>query len=409
MGCLLLLVSPLNAGISLTGYYKQFFTGFWLPAYRNMGERVSTPAEGMVQSRLRLDLKADLGRGLQFETAWDLSPQIAGGDFSAGFDGDLQMSSYRAGDLERRLYPDPGQSAGSLTLTHNLDRLFFTFHLDFADVYVGRQAISWGSGHFVNPTDIIAPFTFNELDVEDRRGVDAVRIRIPVGSLDELDFGYVAGENFKGENSAWFARGKFYLFHTDVSLLVMDFQRHLMLGIDLTRALGGAGVWLEGAHVIPGFFSNTASETDPYTRLSAGLDYNFAGGWYTFFEYHFNSAGASETVRYPDIFRQSGVAEGAVYLMGRHYLNAGLVYQLHPLIPVTAMVICNAGDGSVVFAPSAEYNIRENVYLVLGAYLGIGDSYEMVTDPGTGQPTPALESEFGAYPDLLYTAFRIYF
>lgn len=405
----LALAAPLGGETVLTGYYKHFFTAFRPAPYQWSEEIFRDPVEGISQARLRLNLKTGLSENLRLEAAWDLSPVLTGGDFAAAFGGELQLSEYRAADFDRRLYPGPDGDVGSFTLTHNLDRLFFSLRLDFADIYIGRQAISWGSAHFINPTDIISPFTFNELDVEDRRGVDALRVRIPVGALDELDFGYVAGKDFRGENSTWFARGKFYLLNTDASLLVMNFRQNLLLGLDLTRAVGGAGVWLEGAHVVPGFFAQGAVDTDPYTRVSAGVDYNFPGGWYAFLEYHYSSAGVSDPERYLEIFQRPAVTEGAVYLMGRHYLNAAVVHQIHPLVPVTALVIWNPGDGSLVFAPSAEYNLRENVYLALGAYLGFGEKAQRISDPLSGETLPVLRSEFGLYPDLVYTSFRIYF
>jgi len=120
---------------------------------------------------------------------------------------------------------------------------------------VGRQAIAWGNARIINPTDIIAPFSFNELDTEERRGVDAVRVRIPLGMMDELDLGVVAGRDFNRDRSAFFIRGKTYLLKTDLSLLMTGFRKHLMIGFDLSRSVGGAGIWLEAAHVSP-FFSN---------------------------------------------------------------------------------------------------------------------------------------------------------
>ncbi|MBN2105171.1 bifunctional alpha,alpha-trehalose-phosphate synthase (UDP-forming)/trehalose-phosphatase [bacterium] len=57
-----------------------------------------------------------------------------------------------------------------------------------AAVYCGRQDIVWGSARTVNPMDVIAPFSFGSLDTEDRRGVDAIRLRIPVGCMGEIDF-----------------------------------------------------------------------------------------------------------------------------------------------------------------------------------------------------------------------------
>jgi len=84
----------------------------------------------------------------------------------------------------------------------NLDRLYATVAAPHFDLYVGRQAIAWGSARAVNPTDIIAPFLYTEIDTEDRVGVDAARLRIPAGALGEIDAAYVGGEDLEWGQSA---------------------------------------------------------------------------------------------------------------------------------------------------------------------------------------------------------------
>jgi hypothetical protein len=162
------------------------------------------------------------------------------------------------------------------------------------DLFVGRQAIAWGSAKAINPSDIIAPFLYTEIDTEDRVGVDAARLRMAAGSLGEVDLGYVAGDDFKWEESAAFARGKFYAGKTDFALIAMVFRENAMASADVTRAVGGAGTWCEAAYVWAGPLDARADSTsnNDYLRLSAGADYNFASGIYTFLEYHYNGAGA---------------------------------------------------------------------------------------------------------------------
>ena len=107
-------------------------------------------------------------------------------------------------------------------------------------------------------------------------------------------------------------------------------------------------------------------------RLSAGADYNFVQGVYAFVEYHFNSAGQSDPDRYfNNLFytKRTAYVEGAVYLLGRHYIIPGISWQLTPLATVFAEVLSNLNDGSLLIAPSLEYNISDNLYLSLGGAL----------------------------------------
>lgn len=397
--------------ISLRGYYKNFSILFMPPAYKLSDTTVSDPDIGAVNNRVRIKLTFHPSNKISFHFAYDLSSRIQDPSlfeediFFAG----LKPLEYRLSDFRDRVYPEPGDPAVSFGLFHNLDRFFMTIKTAFADIFVGRQAIAWGSARVINPTDIIAPFSFNELDKEERRGVDAIRVRVPLGIMDELDMGFVAGKNFDSEKNAFFLRGKIYKFQTDMSLLLIAFRKHLLIGVDLARALGGAGFWLETSYVIPDYFRETKNSKDKnYLRASIGLDYNLNPKTYGFLEYHFNSAGKNQPEDYTSLFDSPAYQDGSVYLMGKHYLNIGSTYQLSALIPVTGLLIFNLSDRSLILSPFLEYNIAENIYLAAGAYIGLGKNPEIVFGPLIPRPL-LLFSEFGTYPDMLFTSFRVYF
>ncbi|MBS3817922.1 hypothetical protein KGY73_00225 [bacterium] len=413
-GFLLMASIPLAAAgtsLQVNGYYKSFFIGILQPHYQMNNQSIHKPTLGAVNNRLRLKFSSQLTHRLSLDFSYDFSPRIQDPSL---FDGQLffaqtEPRSYRFKDIPQKIYPSNDERTGSFALLNNLDRFFFTMRLNFADVYIGRQAISWGSARVINPSDVIAPFAFNELDVEERRGVDALRVRIPLGMMDELDIGFVAGKNFDLKESAYFLRSKFYVYRTDFSLLLMNFKQHLMMGFDAARSIGGTGGWFEAAYVIP-FYKNKDShpkETN-YLRISTGLDYNLSSKTYGFLEYHFNSAGKNQPEDYTQEFQYSPFKDGTVYLLGKHYLHAGITYQITPLLPFNGLLIFNINDQSLTFSPTVEYNIGENIYLSGGAYIGLGENPEI---PSPSLPSSPLifHSEFGAYPDIFFTSFKIYF
>ena len=55
-----------------------------------------------------------------------------------------------------------------------------------------------------------------------------------------------------------------------------------------------------------------------------------------------------------------------------------------------------------------EYNIAENIYVSAGPFIRIERSPETATGGDDGR-TQKLRSEFGGYPDIYYSSFRIYF
>jgi hypothetical protein len=404
--------APAEEAFSFRGYVKSFSILLVPPAATLDGGTVRETDMGAVSNRLRLMFTLRPSKGLSFDAAYDLSPRIQDTRlFSESLFGlSLNLPSYRVADFRNPLYPGPGSMPESFALYHNLDRCMVTIRTGVGDIILGRQPIAWGSARVVNPTDVLAPFAFNELDKEDRTGVDAVRVRVPLGTMDELDAGFVAGDKLRAADNAFYVRGKVNRFKTDISGLVLAFRQNLLLGLDLARSIGGAGAWLEAACVIPGALrpGGRLEGDKDYFRASAGMDYNFGPKTYGFIEYHFNSAGGARPADYASLPGTVAYRDGAVYLLGRHYVSLGTTYQLSALMPFTGLLIVNLTDPSVVFSPSVDYNIAQNIYLAGGAYIGLGRKSEILP---TMSPLPGtlFHSEFGAYPDMLYLSFRVYF
>ncbi len=387
-----------DAELQISGYYKNFSTGLASPL-------PDEPIIGAVNNRLRLNLAYTPIDTLSLDLAYDFAPRIQ--DLSlfsespiVGAAGSLH---YRVVDFDTTIYPDEGDPEGSFGLFHNLDRAAVAYGADFGDITIGRQAIAWGSARVVNPTDVIAPYAYNQLDTEDRIGVDAIRVQIPIGVLGEFDTGYVFGENLAFEKSAFFLRSQLNAVETDFSIALLGFREHLMTGFDIARGIGGAGFWLEAAYVYANAFNSENGEAEDYLRASVGLDYSFGGIAYGFIEYHFSGAGVGEPGDYLDNLSQSAYADGGVYLMGRHYFVPGLSYQITPLIALSGVVLSNISDPSVFPSLQIEYNFAQDIYLSAGGFIGIGKR------PETEDAETQFKSEFGGYPTLFFLSFRLYF
>jgi hypothetical protein len=397
--------------VSISGYYKNFSTALIQPNIEDLPGYTDRPTVGAVTNRLRLHGDVRFSKRVSLNAAYDLSPRIQ--DPSLFQDSPIAVGlntfAYRGADIDRRLFPQNSDDLASFAVMQNLDRLFLTVHAPWADMYVGRQAISWGSARVINPTDVIVPFMFNDLDIEDRIGVDAVRVRIPVGMMSEIDAGYVFGDDFAFNRSAPFVRTRWYRWKTDITLIAIGFRRNLMAGIDVARAIGGAGVWIESAYVFAGALDkHLRNPKEDYFRTSIGADFSLRDGTYLFAEYHFNQAGSCDPDRYLSQLQTAAYRDGAVYLMGRHYLTPGITYQITPLITLTGEAMMNLCGPSLFVMPRVDYNIAENIYIAAGTYLGLGGRPHFVYDPDSG-PEIILRSEFGAYPDVFFTSFRIYF
>lgn len=388
--------------VSVAGYVKSYASAYHYPDYTLAAYPTSAPPLGAVSNRLRLKVRWPIARWISADVAYELDARTQDRSFFAedaiaGAVGRI----YRVDDLERRFYPGSGDRVSSFGLYQNLDRAQLAIRVGRLDLYVGRQAIAWGSARVVNPTDIFIPFSYGTLDTEDRVGVDAVRARLAIGFMSELDVGLVGGGDFKAKNSAAYVRYKTYVARTDIAALVAGFREHLMAGVDLTRAIGEAGGWLEAAYVWPYRLQpDTDRRPDGYWRASVGADYSLGPNTYGFVEYHYNQPGASNAAEYASLAANPAYVDGAVYLLGEHYVTPGIQHQLTALVTATSEVLFNASDGSAYFLISLEYSLAENVYLAGGGYVGLGKGPEAFD---------RLKSEFGAYPDTFYSAFRYYF
>ena len=380
------------------GYYKNFSIG--------LDSRLpDEPIIGAVNNRVRFNWAYVPADALSFDLSYDIGSRIQDPSLFSEppIEGAANSLRYRVVDLDSEIYPGAINTVGSFGLFQNLDRASIAYSGGFGDITIGRQTIAWGSARVVNPTDVIAPYAYDQLDTEDRIGVDAIRIQIPIGVLGEFDTGYVFGQDLAFEKSAFYVRSQLNAAVTDFSILLLGFREHLMTGFDIARGIGGAGFWLEGAYVFADAFEGENAAAGNYLRASIGLDYSFRGVIYGFIEYHFSGAGAGKPADYLANLAKPANTDGAVYLMGRHYIIPGLTCHITPLISLSSVVLSNVSDPSVFPSAQIEYNLAQDVYLSAGGFIGIGKR------PVTEGEESQFRSEFGGYSNVYFLSFRIYY
>ncbi|UCD17705.1 MAG: hypothetical protein JSV44_02040 [Candidatus Zixiibacteriota bacterium] len=395
---------------SIYGFSKSFSVVNRYPEWKRPDTVPNPPDISWISNRLRFNLKWNAGDPLALHFSYDLVPRLQHRTRLAQLLSFMSIDPllYRIADLDSRLYPSPDASVRDFMITQNLDRAYAVITASFADIMVGRQPVAWGTARVINPMDIIAPYAYGELDTEDRIGVDAARVRVPLGFMGEFDGGYVFGRDGKFKNSALFLRTKLYAAGTDMSLIMLGFHENLLAGFDLVRAIGGAGFWLEGAQVFVDALADSGGGHDDYFRASVGADYSFGDRLYGFAEYHYNQVGTTEPEDYLTNLSHPAYTEGAVYLLGEHYLTPGITYQFSPLVICHVQALCNLTDPSAYVTPQLEINITQNAYLAGGAYLGIGKTPEFAFESFDSY-TITFRSEFRGYPNTFFAALNVYF
>ena len=392
----------LGADFSLKGYFKSYAYAVEPANIRSFPAAQPDGLYAVLENKLRL--KTYWGAGsLKAEAAYELihaarpSELAAARPLTAGDD-------YRTSDPEPFLSPASGGARKPSATIQNLDRAFLTWSPAAFDLYAGRQPLAFGSGRAVNPTDILAPYPFGTIDTEERRGVDALRLKAPNGEMGEFDAGWLPGRRWAAGNGAGFLRGRGRAGGADLTLLAAAFRGNLMAGADIERHLGGAMLRAEAARVWAGSFSDRHPGED-FDRLTAGAEYIFdlLGGTDAWLEYHYSGAGAAGPAGYAALAAKTAYREANVYLLGRHYLSAGAGAQVSPLVSAGAAVMLNLGDGSFYATPSLDWNAAENLYIGAGALLPSGRRARF--NGLIGAPA----SEFGLYDRSFYASLRKYF
>ncbi|MFH1379517.1 MAG: hypothetical protein ABII23_04490 [bacterium] len=378
--------------LDINGYNKIFYI---------VQKSPDTNQLSSISNRLRLHARCQLSSALSMHGSYDLIFKHQDNELYLQ-SSSLKASSfseYRVSSIDYRLYPVKDNIIDRFGIFQNIDRLFMQYKAVYGDIFVGRQAVAWGSSKIINPTDVLLPYTFNELDTEERIGVDAVRLRLPAGDLSELDIGSVFGSNADSDENAYYVRSKFFICGTDIAFIAMDFRDHLLTGIDITGSIKEAGFWCENAYVFSDMFDNAdRCKRNDYYRVSAGCDYNVNDKTFGFIELHYNEAGEYTEEKYILNYSKPAYIDGSVYLLSTYYIAPGITYKITPLIIISGYSLWNLLDDSVYITSSVEYNISEDMYISAGVYAGIGRS-----------SSHQFASEFGMYPDMYFTSLKLYF
>ncbi len=418
--------------------------------WQRFRDEIGTLAQDQLWIRLAFKLKYDEA---SFKIAYELrswtgsSPfrligtlPAVGPLFSAG--NDEQSSSFSIGAMtsfDDRFVDFPAVllERHSFRLTHQLDRLYFFYSFDFADLTVGRQPISMGVGRIFRPADVLAPFSPQELDTEQRRGVDALKIEIPIGDLSEMAFiaslqrlypscPRKADETVKlSKNSTACAKkaqtsdyfddpSPSFIAKFKTSISKMDL--FLMAGYLYEDFIGAAGFSLA-----IGNFAFQGSGTYRYPLIESDKKHEY-GLFNTMFNVEFNQPawklivdfsyfhqnfGSGDPKNYIVLSRDHRYLRGETFLLGTDYLGLAVNWEIHPLLNFRGIALFNILDSSFLFVPIFELSVQKNLYMTLSSYIGIGDAPTSAMKDE--QFNIELHSEFGTVGTLFLLGLRAYY
>jgi len=325
---------------------------------------------------------------------------------------------YRALDSAWELASEPDRSARLW-----VDRLSVKLSVPWADLTVGRQAISFGKAYFWNPLDIFRPFDPRSFDRDYKPGVDAVKLDVPLADFAGVnvvgtpgrrigaDGGYADGGRRTGcswYGSALMARVFAGIRGWDLAVQGGKVYGGWQAGGGVAGEAGPVEVRGEVAYLkaladgdrVPLPSPDDVRLLDDQLEAVAGAGRRLTPKLSVEAEYLYNGAGLPGRMA-ATAFR---VASGDALCISRHMLGATATWEVHPLLNLRLSALVSSSDGSGTIQPGLTVSISDESDFIAGAQVVYGRK-PAVTSAGPSVPG----SEFGGYPHLIYGEFKVYF
>jgi hypothetical protein len=403
MGPLSLLCS-LNAAraqppdLEVSGHLKSFtVASFSYEAFRDL--QPSPAGQAAADARLNLAIRSG---PFTFLAHHAVTTSVGGASSGlGGFSTGVGLAAPELIDLTWS-FADEGATAAVQGRT---DRLYLRAALPAVDITLGRQPVSFGSGLFFSPIDLVNPFFPTTIDTEYKPGVDALRTDVYISTSRITLVAAYAGE--EGElkdltdlNLA--ASSQITVATTDFSLFYGSIHRDQVFGAGIISSIGPVGVHTDATYTLP-----DGDDEEPFARVVLGADGRPAEKVGISGEVYLQTLGVTDPDDYLQQLSGERYARGELWTAGRYYAAISLGYQVVPLISLSGAVIANLSDPSAFIAPGISWSISGNADAVAGAYFGVGE--RPVLDEDGLLPVLDINSEFGLYPSTAFFQLRSYF
>ncbi len=384
---------------------------------------VDNPSDAFSQSLLRLEAAGRPSEWLSYEvhgvadlTFSTFSSAMGGGS------GAQALPGAGPGGMRFRALDDPTEvlDDDDTSATAWLDRCNVKIVLPWADLTLGRQALSFGKAYFWNPLDVFGAFDPRQFDRDYKPGVDAARLDVPLGDFSGLTLVAAAGRRLDMATGGWPADedGTVDASLYGSGLLARAFTNHWewdwalqggkvyggwQVGGAASGEVGTMSVRLEGAYLWatdpePAPLFAGEDEVPSHATAVLGLGHRFDNELMIEGEYLYNGAGDPDQPLL-SLMRQ---ATGGTYHVSHHLAGLSASYPLLPILNVSLAAMGAFGDSpSALLQPGLQLSVSDEADFLAGAMLPIGER--------PASDSLELPSEFGTYPYVGYMEFKFYF
>lgn len=401
---------PRNPGkvtFGASGHAKGFLIGLFPYEHPLFPEH----PEGSGAADGRLNLTLGVGEWLRFDAAHAITASIgtpsAGGVTQTG----VGVQAPEAVDLT---WEAGGE--GTLAVVGRTDRLLMKVTVPHFDLTLGRQAISFGSGFFFTPLDLVAPFGVATIDGEYKPGVDAIRLDGYIGFATRL----TAVAAYSG---SWDSRGLTFAGYGQTSVGVTDLgffygwvRGDHVLGATTVSSAGPVGLHADVAVTIPTEGPDTPA--DPvFVRAVVGADGRPTTTTTVSGEVYVQSVGKADSEDLLLTLNSDRWQRGELRVAGLAYIGLALNQEITPTLNLSLASMINLTDPSALLIPSLGWSVASNAEVALGGYIGVGKRAEQRTPVFTGDADAdadelvrslGVRSEFGTYPGVAFLQLKAY-
>lgn len=314
---------------------------------------------------------------------------------------------------------------GDLRVQGRTDRLALSLTPEGVNITLGRQPISFGSGMFFTPLDLVNPFSPATIDTEYKPGVDAVRVDAFFGFATKLTVaaayvgqGYLYEATPEGVPTASRVSAAVYgqtlVGVTDLGLFYAANRGDHVFGGSVVSSIGPVGIHGDLTVTLP----RPDLGEEVFVRAVLGVDGRPTSTTTLSGEVYVQSFGTSDVSRLFEVLGAERARRGEVWLGGPAYAALAVSQEITPLLTGSVAVISNLTDPSFLLTPSVGWNVANNVSASFGGYVGLGArpvGRELVVadlpDPPAASDLSVVtpRSEFGTYPAALFVRLAAYF
>lgn len=281
-----------------------------------------------------------------------------------------------------------------LVVRGRIDRLSVAGEAGPARLTLGRQAVSFGNGEMFTPLDLVNPFTPATIDAEYTPGVDAARLDVYPGAMTRVTVvsAYAGDWSLDGTVTAAWAQGTVGV--TDLAGFGGLVRGDGVIGASVVTSVGPVGLHGDAALTLPD------GGEDPFVRAVAGGMLRPGPTTMVSAEAYLQTVGTADPALYTEKAASERWTSGELWLYGVAYAGAAVRQEVTPVLHVSLATVANLTDPSLFLAPGVSWLVAEEVDVVAGGYVGIGER------PVLEAPLP---SEFGTWPAVAYVATKAAF